>query len=121
MKFKRPVFADTATSGWFPVGGTAPAGASALEHARYLALPVIALALPMAATLASERIFEGFLGSPERTFFYGHTFCGNPLGAAVAREVVRCCASTFDANNNAANKLNAKISPRPRTRRFMKP
>jgi peptide/nickel transport system permease protein len=40
-----------ATSGWFPVGGTAPAGASALEHARYLALPVIALALPMAATL----------------------------------------------------------------------
>jgi adenosylmethionine-8-amino-7-oxononanoate aminotransferase len=45
--------------------------------------------LPMAATLASDRIFEGFLGRPERSFFYGHTFCGNPLGAAVAREVLR--------------------------------
>ena len=45
--------------------------------------------LPMAATLASARIFEGFLGSAERAFYYGHTFCGNPLGAALAREVLR--------------------------------
>jgi adenosylmethionine---8-amino-7-oxononanoate aminotransferase len=45
--------------------------------------------LPMAATLASERIFSGFLGNGERAFYYGHTFCGNPLGAAVAREVLR--------------------------------
>ncbi|MCZ6782732.1 MAG: adenosylmethionine--8-amino-7-oxononanoate transaminase [Proteobacteria bacterium] len=44
---------------------------------------------PMAATLATERIFEGFLGDPERAFYYGHTFCGNPLGAAVALEVLR--------------------------------
>ena len=45
--------------------------------------------LPMAATLTSERIFDGFLGSSERTFFHGHTFSGNPLAAAVAREVLR--------------------------------
>jgi adenosylmethionine-8-amino-7-oxononanoate aminotransferase len=45
--------------------------------------------LPMAATLASDRIFEGFLGSADRAFYYGHTFCGNPLGAAVALEVLR--------------------------------
>lgn len=45
--------------------------------------------LPMAATLTSERLFEGFLGDPERAFYYGHTFCGNPLGAAVALEVLR--------------------------------
>jgi adenosylmethionine-8-amino-7-oxononanoate aminotransferase len=44
--------------------------------------------LPMAATLTSERIFDGFLGDPSRAFFYGHTYCGNPLGAAVAREVL---------------------------------
>jgi adenosylmethionine-8-amino-7-oxononanoate aminotransferase len=44
--------------------------------------------LPMSATLATERIFEGFLGDAERAFYYGHTFCGNPLGAAVAREVL---------------------------------
>lgn len=40
--------------------------------------------LPLAATLTSERIYEGFLGAPEdeRTFFHGHTFTGNPLGCA---------------------------------------
>jgi adenosylmethionine-8-amino-7-oxononanoate aminotransferase len=48
--------------------------------------------LPMSATLVSERIFQGFLGSPERAFHYGHTFCGNPLGAAVAREVLHVYA-----------------------------
>lgn len=45
--------------------------------------------LPMAATLASERIFEAFLGPPENAFYYGHSFCGNPLGAGVALEVLR--------------------------------
>ena len=45
--------------------------------------------LPMAATLTTERVFEGFLGDPERAFYYGHTFCGNPLGAALASEVLR--------------------------------
>jgi adenosylmethionine-8-amino-7-oxononanoate aminotransferase len=44
--------------------------------------------LPMAATLVNERVFDGFRGGPERAFYYGHTFCGNPLGAAVAREVL---------------------------------
>jgi adenosylmethionine-8-amino-7-oxononanoate aminotransferase len=45
--------------------------------------------LPMAATLFGRRIFEGFLGGADRAFYYGHSFCGNPLGAAVAREVLR--------------------------------
>ena len=45
--------------------------------------------LPMSATLVTERIFEGFLGDKSRAFYYGHTYCGNPLGAAVAREVLR--------------------------------
>ncbi len=45
--------------------------------------------LPMSATLATPRIFEGFLGEADRAFYYGHTFCGNPLGAAVALEVLR--------------------------------
>jgi adenosylmethionine-8-amino-7-oxononanoate aminotransferase len=43
---------------------------------------------PMAATLATRAIFDGFLGDPERAFYYGHSYCGNPLGAAVAREVL---------------------------------
>src|SRR5215218_5253513 len=40
--------------------------------------------LPLAATLASERIYDGFLGEHEqfRTFFHGHTYTGNPLACA---------------------------------------
>lgn len=45
--------------------------------------------LPFAATLATERVYEGFLGDSSRAFYYGHTYCGNPLGAAVAREVLQ--------------------------------
>jgi adenosylmethionine---8-amino-7-oxononanoate aminotransferase len=40
--------------------------------------------LPLAATLTTDRVFSGFLGSYEETFFYGHSYCGNPLGCAVA-------------------------------------
>jgi adenosylmethionine---8-amino-7-oxononanoate aminotransferase len=43
---------------------------------------------PMAATLATQTIFDAFLGDPARAFYYGHSYCGNPLGAAVAREVL---------------------------------
>ncbi len=43
---------------------------------------------PMAATLATERVFQAFGGPPERAFYYGHSYCGNPLGAAIAREVL---------------------------------
>ena len=42
--------------------------------------------LPLAATLTTERIYEGFLGRHEqfRTFFHGHTYTGNPLACAAA-------------------------------------
>jgi len=44
--------------------------------------------VPMGATLATERIFDAFRGGKERALYYGHTFCGYPLGAALAREVL---------------------------------
>ncbi|HVI75573.1 MAG TPA: adenosylmethionine--8-amino-7-oxononanoate transaminase [Anaeromyxobacteraceae bacterium] len=42
--------------------------------------------LPLAATLATERVFESFLGpyADQRAFFHGHTYCGNPLACAAS-------------------------------------
>jgi adenosylmethionine-8-amino-7-oxononanoate aminotransferase len=42
--------------------------------------------LPLAATLTTEAVYEGFLGRHEelRTFFHGHTYTGNPLACAAA-------------------------------------
>ena len=44
--------------------------------------------LPMGATLVSDRVFSAFVEDKHTAFYYGHSFCGNPLGAAVAREVL---------------------------------
>ncbi len=42
--------------------------------------------LPLAATLTTEEIFSAFLApySEFKTFFYGHTYTGNPLACAAA-------------------------------------
>ena len=42
--------------------------------------------LPLAATLTTEAVYNGFLGdfSEQRAFFYGHSYSGNPLGCAAA-------------------------------------
>ena len=39
--------------------------------------------LPLAATLATEEIYQAFLGEG-RTFYHGHTYTGNPLACAAA-------------------------------------
>ncbi|MCL2723814.1 MAG: adenosylmethionine--8-amino-7-oxononanoate transaminase [Polyangiaceae bacterium] len=44
--------------------------------------------IPMGATLATEAVFDTFRGSKDRALWYGHTFCGNPIGAALARELL---------------------------------
>ena len=40
--------------------------------------------LPMAATLTTQTVFNAFLGeyNESKTFFHGHSFTGNQLGAA---------------------------------------
>ena len=44
--------------------------------------------LPFSATLSTSRIYDGFRGNKNRALMHGHTFCGNPLGAAIALEVL---------------------------------
>jgi adenosylmethionine-8-amino-7-oxononanoate aminotransferase len=62
--------------------------------------------LPLAATLTTDRVFEGFLGSYEelRTLFYGHSYTGNSLSCAAALANL----SIFDEESTLAN-LHPKI------------
>jgi len=47
--------------------------------------------LPLAATLATDAVYQAFLGRYEeyRHFFHGHTYTGNPLGCATALATLR--------------------------------
>ncbi len=47
--------------------------------------------LPLAATLATQKIFDAFLGDfgEQKTFYHGHTFSGHPTACAVALENLR--------------------------------
>ena len=62
--------------------------------------------LPLAATLTTETVYEGFLGEHEefRTFFHGHTYTGNPLACAAA-------TATLDVfrDEDTLTRLQAKI------------
>ncbi|MFN2427994.1 MAG: adenosylmethionine--8-amino-7-oxononanoate transaminase [Candidatus Binatia bacterium] len=51
-----------------------------------LAKGITAGYLPLAATLATEKVFDAFSGRPSqyRALFHGHTYGGNPLGCAAA-------------------------------------
>jgi adenosylmethionine-8-amino-7-oxononanoate transaminase len=42
--------------------------------------------LPLAATLTTKKVYDGFLFDykDQKTFFHGHTYTGNPLGCAAA-------------------------------------
>jgi adenosylmethionine---8-amino-7-oxononanoate aminotransferase len=51
-----------------------------------LAKGITAGYMPLAATLVTDEIWRAFLGThaESKSFFHGHTYGGNPLGAAVA-------------------------------------
>ena len=40
--------------------------------------------LPLAATLTTGEIFDAFIDGQENTFYYGHSYSGNPAGCAAA-------------------------------------
>ncbi|HEY3321515.1 MAG TPA: adenosylmethionine--8-amino-7-oxononanoate transaminase [Planctomycetota bacterium] len=60
-----------------------------------LAKGLTAGVLPLSAVLATDRIFDGFLGTVQerRTFFHGHTFTGSALGCAAALAALDVLAS----------------------------
>jgi len=63
--------------------------------------------LPLAATLATEDIWRAFLGpyAESKSFFHGHTYGGNPLGAAAALATL----DVFDEEQTLA-RLPAKVA-----------
>jgi adenosylmethionine-8-amino-7-oxononanoate aminotransferase len=63
--------------------------------------------LPMSAVATTSKLFSGFLGNTEeyRAFYYGQTFAGNPLAAAVARANIE-----LFTRNNVLARLSARIS-----------
>ncbi len=71
--------------------------------------------LPLAATLASEKIYEGFLGEYEefKTFFHGHTYTGNPLACAVALANLEVFEKerTIDNLQEKIARLTKKLQP----------
>ncbi len=54
--------------------------------------------MPLAATLTTGEIYEGFKG-PDRTFYYGHSYTGNALGCAAALASL----AVFDKENTLAD------------------
>lgn len=71
--------------------------------------------LPLAATLATDEIYNAFLGKPSegRTFFHGHTYTGNPIGCAAALASLQLFKSNDVLQNGQANSitLSSKLSP----------
>ncbi len=63
--------------------------------------------LPLAATITTGEVWRAFLGRYDqgRTFFHGHTYGGNPLGAAAAVATL----DVFD-EERTLEKLPAKIA-----------
>ncbi len=65
--------------------------------------------LPMAATLTTQDVFDAFLGEYEdfKTFFHGHSFTGNQLGAAAGLASLRLLESSKSVA--AREKLEAAL------------
>ncbi len=54
--------------------------------------------LPLGATVASETIYDAFLGDRARTFWHGHSYTANPIACAAARAAL---SLHDDANEDA--------------------
>ncbi len=59
--------------------------------------------LPMAATLTTRKVFDAFLGRYDefKTFFHGHSYTGNQLGAAAAIASLEILQSRISIHSRA--------------------
>jgi len=66
--------------------------------------------LPMAATLTTRKVFDAFLGRYEefKTFFHGHSFTGNQLGASAALASIGILQTKI--SRTARTRLHASLS-----------
>jgi adenosylmethionine-8-amino-7-oxononanoate aminotransferase len=71
--------------------------------------------LPISAVLATEEIYESFIGPPEsdRTFFHGHTYTANPLACAAALANLKLMAErqTVRHATGVGERLGALLAP----------
>jgi adenosylmethionine-8-amino-7-oxononanoate aminotransferase len=71
--------------------------------------------LPLAATLATDRIYEAFLGGAAegRTFFHGHTYTGNALACAAGLASLDVFEkdAVLDRVNELADALGRLLEP----------
>ncbi len=71
--------------------------------------------LPLSAVLATEEVYEAFLGAPEsdRTFFNGHTYTANPLACAAAVANLRLMQDhdTVAQAARVGDRLGALLAP----------
>jgi adenosylmethionine-8-amino-7-oxononanoate aminotransferase len=80
--------------------------------------------LPLSATVASQQVFEAFLGPDPgpRTFSHGHSYGGNALAAAVARrhlelfEAWDVLANVSSRSAQLASLLDVHVATRPSVR-----
>jgi adenosylmethionine-8-amino-7-oxononanoate transaminase len=66
--------------------------------------------LPMGATLATRKIFDAFLGRYDefKTFFHGHSYTGNQLGAAASLASLRLLESA--SSRRARGRLQSALA-----------
>jgi adenosylmethionine---8-amino-7-oxononanoate aminotransferase len=77
--------------------------------------------LPMSATVASERVYEAFLGEDlgPRTLYHGHSYGGNALAAAVALRHLRLLterdvlANVRERSSELRELLAERVEPLP--------
>jgi adenosylmethionine-8-amino-7-oxononanoate aminotransferase len=71
--------------------------------------------LPISAVLATDEIYQAFLGSPEsdRTFFHGHTYTANPLACAAALANLKLMTErdTVAHARSVGERLGALLAP----------